>query len=169
MTTDITDCTDVNHERKREDSCNSCNLWSKEKTDNFLSIGISEEKMISRKSILKFLKGERFVIVWWTLHLVGLLLIFGGRYPGILLLDLWLACSIACFALGSRRIKKLGAICLAFYAFFTLIVAGAMVYYLVYDGGCDSEVVIGFILPLLFITLVNLLIGFRTIKILKCG
>jgi hypothetical protein len=125
--------------------------------------------MASKDSIWKFVKGERLIIVWWTLHLVGLLLMFGGRYPGILLLDLWLACSIACFALGSRRIKKLGAICLAFYAFFTLIVAGAMVYYLVYDGGCDSEVVIGFILPLLFITLVNLLIGFRTIKILKCG
>ena len=90
--------------------------------------------MASENSIWKFVKSERLIIVWWTLHLVGLLLIFGGRYPGILLLDLWLACSIACFALGSRRIKKLGAICLAFYAFFTLIVAGAMVYYLVSDG-----------------------------------
>ena len=134
-----------------------------------LRLRVLKKIMASKESIWKFVKSERLIIVWWTLHFVGLLLIFGGRYPGILLLDLWLACSIACFALGSRRIKKLGAICLAFYAFFTLIVAGAMVYYLVYDGGCDSEVVIGFILPLLFITLVNLLIGFRTIKILKCG
>ena len=124
--------------------------------------------MASENSIWKFVKSERLVIVWWTIQFVGLLLIFGFRYPGVLLVNLWLAVSIACFALGSRRIKKLGAICLAFYAFFTLIVAGAMVYYLVYDGGCDSEVVIGFILPLLFITLVNLLIDFRTIKILKC-
>ena len=125
--------------------------------------------MASENSIWKFVKSERLVIVWWTIQFVGLLLIFGFRYPGVLLVNLWLAVSIACFALGSRIIKKVGAISLAFYAFFTLIVAGAMVYYLVYDGGCDSEVMIGFILPLLFITLVNLLIGFRTIKILKCG
>lgn len=124
--------------------------------------------MASENSIWKFVKSERLVIVWWTIQFVGLLLIFGFRYPGVLLVNLWLAVSIACFALGSRRIKKLGAICLAFYAFFTLIVTGAIVYYLVYDGGGDSEVMIAFILPLLFITLVNLLIGFRTIKILKC-
>ena len=122
--------------------------------------------MASKDSIWKFVKGERLIIVWWTLHLVGLLLIFGGRYPGILLLDLWLACSIACFALGSRRIKKLGAICLAFYAFFTLIVAGVIVYYFVYDGGVISEVVFYFILPILFITLLNLLMAFRAIKLL---
>ena len=122
--------------------------------------------MASENSIWKFVKSERLVIVWWTIQFVGLLLIFGFRYPGVLLVNLWLAVSILCFALGSRIIKKVGAICLAFYAFFTLIVAGAMVYYLVYDGGCDSEVVIGFILPLLFITLVNLLMAFRAIKIL---
>ena len=124
--------------------------------------------MASENSIWKVVKSERLVIVWWTIQFVGLLLIFGFRYPGVLLVNLWLAVSIACYALDSRNVKKLGAISLAFYAFFSLIVTGAMVYYLVYDGGCDSEVVIGFILPLLFITLVNLLIGFRTIKILKC-
>ena len=133
-----------------------------------MSLRFFFDLMVSKDSIWKFVKSERFIIVWWTFQLLGWLLIFGGRFPGVLLFDLWLAVSILCFALGSRIIKKVGAICLAFYAFFSLIVTGAIVYYLVYDGGCDSEVVIGFILPLLFITLVNLLIGFRTIKILKC-
>ena len=66
----------------------------------------------------------------------------------------------------SRNVKKLGAISLAFYAFFTLIVAGVIVYYFVYDGGVNSEVVFYFILPILFITLLNLLMAFRAIKIL---
>lgn len=122
--------------------------------------------MASENSIWKFVKSERLVIVWWTIQFVGLLLIFGFRYPGVLLVNLWLAVSIACYALDSRIIKKVGAICLAFYAFFSLIVTGAIVYYLVYDGGGDSEVMIAFILPILFITLLNLLMAFRAIKIL---
>ena len=122
--------------------------------------------MASENSIWKFVKSERLVIVWWTIQFVGLLLIFGFRYPGVLLVNLWLAVSIACYALDTRNVKKLGVISLAFYAFFTLIVTGAIVCYLVYDGGGDSEVVIAFILPLLFITLVNLLMAFRAIKIL---
>ena len=52
------------------------------------------------------------------------------------------------------------------YAFFTLVVAGVIVYYFVYDGGVNSEVVFYFILPILFITLLNLLMAFRAIKIL---
>lgn len=122
--------------------------------------------MALEDSIWKFVKSERLVIVWWTIQFVGLLLIFGFRYPGVLLVNLWLAVSIACYALDSRNVKKLGAISLAFYAFFSLIVTGAIVYYLVYDGGGDSEVVIAFILPLLFITLLNLLMAFRAIKLL---
>ena len=97
--------------------------------------------MASENSIWKFVKSERLVIVWWTIQFVGLLLIFGFRYPGVLLVNLWLAVSIACYALDTRNVKKLGAISLAFYAFFTLIVAGVIVYYFVYDGGVNSEVV----------------------------
>lgn len=122
--------------------------------------------MASENSIRKFVKSERLVIVWWTIQFVGLLLIFGFRYPAVLLVNLWLAVSIACYALDSRNVKKLGAISLAFYAFFTLIVAGVIVCYFVYDGGVNSEVVFYFILPILFITLLNLLMAFRAIKIL---
>lgn len=122
--------------------------------------------MASENSIWKFVKSERLVIVWWTIQFVGLLLIFGFRYPGVLLVNLWLAVSIACYALDSRNVKKFGAISLAFYAFFTLIVVGVIVYYFVYDGGVNSEVVFYFILPILFITLLNLLMAFRAIKIL---
>ena len=122
--------------------------------------------MVSKDGIWKFVKSERFIIVWWNVQWIGSLFILGWHHPGKLLVDIWLIVSIACYVLGLNRMKKLGAISLAFYAFFTLIVTGVIVYYFVYDGGVNSEVVFYFILPILFITLLNLLMAFRAIKIL---
>ena len=126
--------------------------------------------MASENSIWKFVKSERLVIVWWTIQFVGLLLIFGFRYPGVLLVNLWLAVSIACYVLDTRNVKKLGAISLALYSCLTIMFAGAMAlleYEYIFIHGHSLGFAALFVILLLLVALTNLVIAFRTLRILS--
>ena len=126
--------------------------------------------MASKESIWKFVKSERFIIVWWNVQWIGSLFILGWHHPGKLLVDIWLIVSIACYVLGLNRMKKLGAISLALYSCLTLMFAGVMAlleYEEIFIHGESLGLDVWFVILLLLVALTNLVIAFRTIKILS--
>lgn len=135
-----------------------------------MSLRLFFDLMVSKDSIWKFVKSERLVIVWWNVQWIGSLFILGWHHPGKLLVDIWLIVSIACYVLGLNRMKKLGAISLALYSCLTLMFAGVMAlleYEEIFIHGESLGLDVWFVILLLLVALTNLVIAFRTIKILS--
>ena len=135
-----------------------------------MSLRLFFDLMVSKDSIWKFVKSERFIIVWWNVQWIGSLFILGWHHPGKLLVDIWLIVSIACYVLGINRMKKLGAISLALYSCLTIMFAGAMAlleYEYIFIHGHSLGFAALFVILLLLVALTNLVIAFRTLRILS--
>lgn len=125
--------------------------------------------MVSKDSIWKFVKSERFVVIWWAAQWGGSLLCFGVPHAGKFLVDSFLLLSIVFFC--RKGWKKVGARFLAVYAGLTMIFAIILTLswgLLAFDEFVEDVDIIKklIVIAVPIVACINVLIAFRTIKIL---
>ena len=127
--------------------------------------------MVSKESIWKFVKSERFVVIWWSAQWVGSLLCFGVPHAGKFLVDSFLLLSIVFFVCNREGFKKMAARLLAVYAGLTMVFAIILTLswgLLAFDKFVEDVDIIKklIVIAVPIVACINVLIAFRTIKIL---